>query len=174
LRAAGARLCPGQRSCGASGRAGNAASAPGPPAALPGRRQPPPPPCRRPRRERKLQEQAQQALAECTFTPRINDKSFELQAYRPIHERLGEVLRQRHERMMRSKLRAEQEDVDASFRPRLNSRSLQMAERARWGAKGWGLVLVPPALDPGLAAAARCHAGGGGPQQAAGSKLATS
>jgi hypothetical protein len=107
-----------------------------------------------PRRERKLQEQAQQALAECTFAPRINDKSFELQAYRPIHERLGEVLRQRHERMMRSKLRAEQEGGDASFRPRLNSRSLQMAERARWGAGALGFA------GDGLASAGRCHAGG--------------
>lgn len=84
-------------------------------------------------RERKLQEQAQQALAECTFQPRINDKSFELQAYRPIHERLGEVLRQRHERMMRSKVVAEREQGDNTFRPRLNSRSLAMAEKIRWG-----------------------------------------
>lgn len=69
-------------------------------------------------------------LSECTFQPATNRGWFEPEQYEPMHERVGEVLRSRHEKLAQLKMEVEAEE-QCVFRPQLNPRSLRIAERGR-------------------------------------------
>ena len=50
--------------------------------------------------------------------------------YRPIQERVGEVQREREERLQRAKLQQERDDPDLTFKPQISSVSRRIARSA--------------------------------------------
>lgn len=82
-------------------------------------------------------------LQGCTFKPQTNAaaQSRYLAAYEyvPIHERLGEVLRSKNEKLAALQMQVERESSDAApFTPRINPRSSVLALRASSRGRGRG------------------------------------
>ncbi|KAL4451782.1 hypothetical protein ABPG75_007444 [Micractinium tetrahymenae] len=79
--------------------------------------------------ERARLEREQEALAACTFAPRlVTQPERLLQAeYTPPHRRLGEEARRRSTKLAQARLQAGLADADLTFQPQLNPRSLKMA-----------------------------------------------
>eukprot|EP00899_Mesostigma_viride_P020361 jgi/Mesvir1/28326/Mv18077-RA.1 len=70
-------------------------------------------------------------LEECSFTPRINETSASMvdrATYRPIHERSGEIQRQKQEKLMQVRKEVEGSNQDLTFQPQLNERSRRIAQ----------------------------------------------
>ena len=84
----------------------------------------------RQRAKRHLEEQ--ELISTCngnTFRPKINEASRLLDRNsRPLHERVGQVQRDRQQKRHEAKLKLEQ-DADLTFKPAINDKSLRIAER---------------------------------------------
>lgn len=75
-------------------------------------------------------EQAAEQMAACTFKPAINAAATP-RDYRPIQERVGEVLRSKSEKVAAMRLATEHDHPDATFAPIINDRSVQLARKQR-------------------------------------------
>lgn len=98
-------------------------------------------------RQAKLARKAAEAEASqtegCTFKPRTNaaaqGRYLAAYEYVPIHERLGEVLRSKNEKLAAIQMRVEKESSGAApFTPRINPRSSVLALRASRNAAAGG------------------------------------
>jgi uncharacterized membrane protein YgcG len=82
-------------------------------------------------------------LQGCTFKPQTNaaaqGRYLAAYEYVPIHERLGEVLRSKNEKLAALQMQVERESSDAApFTPRINPRSSVLALRASSRGRGRG------------------------------------
>jgi uncharacterized membrane protein YgcG len=82
-------------------------------------------------------------LQGCTFKPQTNaaaqGRYLAAYEYVPIHERLGEVLRSKNEKLAALQMQVERESSDAApFTPRINQRSSVLALRASSRGRGRG------------------------------------
>ena len=86
----------------------------------------------RQRAKRHLEEQ--ELIRTCngnSFRPKINEASRLLdRSTIPLHERVGQVQRERQQKLHEAKVKLEQENGDLTFRPALNDKSIRIAERA--------------------------------------------
>ncbi|KAJ0411552.1 hypothetical protein ATCC90586_001147 [Pythium insidiosum] len=81
-------------------------------------------------RERAREQLEAQRLRECTFRPRINPASRRLvglKDYKPIHERVDELQRAKHEYIQRIRQEMALEQEGFMFAPRINPRSRDIA-----------------------------------------------
>eukprot|EP00884_Botryococcus_braunii_P022995 jgi/Botrbrau1/937/Bobra.0167s0048.1 len=81
--------------------------------------------------QRLKQEQEENALRDCTFSPQLNRPERLLTSYTPIHIRAKTLHREKTEKLARKAAEAEKEDPNATFAPALNPRSLKLAQRLR-------------------------------------------
>lgn len=74
-------------------------------------------------------EKEREALADCTFAPRLvtQPERHMRGEHTPLHRRLGEEQRRRSTRLAQAQLRQGLAEADLTFQPQLNQRSLQMA-----------------------------------------------
>jgi len=81
-------------------------------------------------RERARRQIAEAEVARYPFQPAINDNSraaVEAEGYRPIHERVGELLRKKQEAMAAARVQVELENPDLTFAPRVSEASRAIA-----------------------------------------------
>ena len=81
-------------------------------------------------RENAKRQLAEAEVASFPFQPAINDNSraaVEEHGYRPIHERVGDLLRKRQESMAAAKVQVELENPDLTFAPRVSQASRAIA-----------------------------------------------
>ena len=85
----------------------------------------------RQRAKRHLEEQ--ELIKTCngnSFRPMINQASRLLdKSTRPLHERVGQVQRERQQKLHEAKRKLEAENKDLTFRPAINDKSLRLAQR---------------------------------------------
>jgi len=86
---------------------------------------------RQQKRDQARAELEQAQLAECSFQPRVNDAKLNKEEYRPIHERIGDIQRAKHEKLAAARLSAQAGEDDGAGRPRINPRSAKLAARRR-------------------------------------------
>ncbi len=87
---------------------------------------------RRRRLERKRAEQEAAALSQCTFAPSLTSRQLQDDVgHKPIHKRVGDLLRKRNEALTKVRLAAEEAGGHATFAPAVNPRSMRMASAAR-------------------------------------------
>jgi len=82
------------------------------------------------RREDARREMAEAEMASFPFQPAINDNSraaVEAEGYRPIHERVGELLRKKQEALAAARVQVELENPDLTFAPKVNDASRAIA-----------------------------------------------
>lgn len=80
------------------------------------------------KREKMKREQEMQQMESFTFRPQTNANSHvDQQSYRPVHERVGEMQRKKHEEMARLKIKNETENADLTFSPKINKKSQAIA-----------------------------------------------
>lgn len=78
----------------------------------------------------KQQAQQEQQLQECTFQPKVAGRGLaDPEDYRPIHLRVGQLLRSKSEKLTQIRLDVERSQSDLTFAPALNRRSLALAEQ---------------------------------------------
>ncbi|KAF6263417.1 hypothetical protein COO60DRAFT_1635239 [Scenedesmus sp. NREL 46B-D3] len=95
--------------------------------------------------ERKAAEAAASSTQGCTFKPCTNaaaqGRYLAAYEYVPLHERLGEVLRSKNERLAALQMQVERDSSDAApFTPRINPRSSVLALRASSRGRGRGVA----------------------------------
>jgi hypothetical protein len=84
--------------------------------------------------ERKVAEQQASHTQDCTFKPQVNSASIAKHLghyeYVPLHQRIGEVVRSKNEKLaqLQQQLELEQQD-DVTFTPRINRNSTTLAMR---------------------------------------------
>ena len=82
------------------------------------------------RREDARRQIAEAEIASFPFQPAINDNSraaVEAEGYRPIHERVGDLLRKKQEALAAARVQAELENPDLTFAPKVNDASRAIA-----------------------------------------------
>ena len=75
-------------------------------------------------RESAKRQLAEAEIASYPFQPAINDNSraaVEAEGYRPIHERVGELLRKKQEALAAARVQVELQNPDLTFQPRVGS-----------------------------------------------------
>jgi len=92
-------------------------------------------------------------LKECSFKPKTSDAMLRKEEYRPIHERIGDIQRAKHEKLNRAKIEQEA-DTGLLFRPKINQRSARMAQRRPASAEP---ASSPGGRPPGAAPAGPCE-----------------
>lgn len=81
-------------------------------------------------RESAKRQLAEAEIASYPFQPAINDNSraaAEAEGYRPIHERVGELLRKKQEALAAARVQVELENPDLTFQPRVSDASRAIA-----------------------------------------------
>lgn len=80
----------------------------------------------RERAKRHIEEQ--ELIHTCTFKPKINATSRYLDTnHRPLHERVGELQREKRQRLQQAKVREERSNPDLTFKPTINEKSQRIA-----------------------------------------------
>ena len=82
------------------------------------------------RREDARRQIAEAEIASFPFQPAINDNSraaVEAEGYRPIHERVGELLRKKQEALAAARVQVELENPDLTYVPKVNDASRAIA-----------------------------------------------
>ena len=82
------------------------------------------------RREEARRQIAEAEIASFPFQPAINDNSraaVEAEGYRPIHERVGELLRKKQEALAEARVQVELENPDLTYAPKVSDASRAIA-----------------------------------------------
>eukprot|EP00798_Chlamydomonas_sp_ICE-L_P015263 gene15263-21345_t len=105
-----------------------------------------------------LREREERVLAECTFRPLTNNsmgasrpgtpmRSAPCSTQLPLHERVGEVLRSRSEKLSDKRIKMELVDDRVTFQPQINRRSVQLAMKKRSEEAAYGVAANTPAAE---------------------------
>ena len=90
------------------------------------------------RREDARRQIAEAEIASFPFQPAINDNSraaVEAEGYRPIHERVGELLRKKQEALAAARVQVELTNPDLTFAPKVNDASRAIARGLEGGGR---------------------------------------
>ena len=67
-------------------------------------------------------------MKECSFQPKLKNLKSGIRSQTPIHERIGDMQREKNDNLQKLKVRTEQEQTDLTFQPQVNEKSKKLVE----------------------------------------------